>query len=520
MGHMEPSAPAAGVPAARAPDAAEAGRPPGELADFALAPVACIAAGVAALLIAVSARYGYHRDELYFLAAGQHLAWGYPDQPPLVPLLARLAAAIAPGSLVALRLPSAIASAGLVLLTALTARELGAQRGGQVLAALSIAVAPLTIGAGHLLSMTTFGLPAWAALFWLLVRILRTGGERPWLAVGLVAGAGLLDSDLLAFGMAAVVAGLALAGPRQVFRWPWLYAGGAVALAMWAPYLAWQAARGWPELEIAGSIAAGGSGTSEPRWALLPLVIVLCGWLAPFWITGLVRLLRSPALRWCRALGIAFVVLVVIFLVTGGKPYYVGGMFPLLLAAGSQPVLDWARDGRTWLRRGLPGAAVLLTLTAVPVTLPVIPVADLGRSGIAGLNYDAGETVGWPAYVREIAAVYWSLPPAQRAHAIVLGSNYGEAGAVERYGPADGLPAAYSGHNGFWYWGPPPAWATTAVAVGFASANLRFCGRLVLAARLDNRVHVPDDEQGAPVWVCSSLRAPWSAVWPRLRNFG
>ena len=153
----------------------------------------------------------------------------------------------------------------------------------------------------------------------------------------------------------------------------------------------------------------------------------------------------------------AYVVLAAAFVVTGGKPYYLAGMFPLLLAAGAGPVVAWLDRGRTRLRAGLIGAAVALSLTAVPLTLPVLPAADLRHTPIVQLNYDAGETVGWPAYVREIAAVYGSLPAAQRSSAVVLASNYGEAGAVDRYGRAAGLPAVYSGHNGYWYWGPPPA---------------------------------------------------------------
>jgi 4-amino-4-deoxy-L-arabinose transferase-like glycosyltransferase len=511
-----------------------AGRVPQPLPDLAIAPVAGIALSLSGLLIALSARYGYHRDELYFLAAGRHLAWGYPDQPPLVPLIARAMSALAPGSLPVLRLPAAIASAALVLLTAVIARELGAERRAQVLAALAISIAPLVIGAGHLLSTTTFGLPAWALCCWLVLRILRTGGDRLWLLVGLAAGCALFDSDLIGFLLFAIVAGLAIAGPRRPFRSAWLYAGGAVAAALWAPYLAWQAAHGWPELAIARSIANGGSGSSAPRWALLPFALGLFGYLAPVWVAGLVRLLRAGELRWCRAFGIAFIILLIVFTVTGGKPYYLGGMFPVLVGAGAQPTVDWVRRGRAaedsagsrpragppW-RAWLIGGAVALTLTALPITLPLVPVADLNATPVVALNYDAGETIGWPAYVREIASVYRSLPASRRSAAIVLGSNYGEAGAVLRYGPADGLPAAYSGHNGFWYWGPPPAWATTALAVGFGRGQLdQLCGTLRLAARLNNHVAVNDDEQGAPVWVCSSLRAPWAGIWPRLRAFG
>src|SRR5262245_31692210 len=492
------------------------------LPDFASGPVLGIAGGLAALLVAFSGRYGYHRDELYFLVCGQHPAWGYPDQPPLVPLLARLMSSLDATSLVLLRLPSALASAALVAVTGLLARELGGQRAAQVLAAASISVAAVVLGAGHLLSTTTVGLPMWALICWLVVRILRTGDDRLWLAVGLVAGLGLLDSDLVVFLLFAIVAGLAIAGPRRPLRGGWLYAGGLIALVMWLPYLFWQARHGWPELAISRSIATGGSGPSAPRWQLLPQQLVLVSpYLAPVWVTGLVLLLRGPALRWCRALGVAYLVLVAVFLISGGKPYYLAGMFPLLLAAGAQPVVEWTRRGRSRLRRALAGAAVVLSLTSLPIVLPIVPVGSVRHTPIVTLNYDAGETIGWPAYVREIGAVYAALPPARRASTIVLASNYGEAGAVDRFGAADGLPAAYGVHNGFWYWGPPPASATAAVAVGFDPGTLaRVCGTLRLAGRLDNHVGVADDEQGAPVWVCSALRAPWPVLWPRLRVLG
>lgn len=497
--------------------------PAAALPDFAKGPVIATALLLAALLIAFSGRYGYHRDELYFLAGGRHLAWGYPDQPPLVPVIARLMSDLAPASLVVFRLPSAAASAALVVVTGLIARELGAERAAQALAAICIAVAPLVIGAGHLLSTTTFDLPAWALVSWLIVRILRTGNDGLWLAVGLVTGAGLFASDLVAFLLFAVVVALAVAGPRRPFGSPWLYAGGVIALAMWTPYLAWQASHGWPELAISASIARGGSGTSAPRWELLPFQLVLVGvCLSPVWAAGLVGLLRGEALRWCRALGVAFIVLVVVFTVSGGKPYYLGGMFPVLLATGAQPAVEWARRRRPRLRVGLLTAALVLTpLTAIPVSLPVVPVADVHATPIVALNYDAGETIGWPAYVRQIAVVYRSLPAAQRSKTIVLGSNYGEAGAVDHFGQAYGLPAAYGVHNGYWYWGPPAPSATAVVAVGFDRQTLTpVCRTLRLAAHLNNHLGVHDDEQGAPVWICSTLRGSWTAIWPRLRLLG
>jgi len=509
-------------PAAPGTGRLEAGRSgPAELPRLAIGPVAGIAVLLAALLIAFSDRYGYHRDELYFIACGQHLAWGYPDQPPFVPLVARLMTDLAPGSLVVLRLPSALAAAALVLLTGLLTRELGGRRAAQVLACAAVALAPLVTAASHLLSTTTFDLPAWALLAWLLIRILRTGDQRLWLAAGLAAGVGLLDTDLVAFLIIAVVVALVIAGPRAPLRSPWFYAGGVIAAAAWAPYLAWQASHGWPELKVAHSIAAGSSGTSAPWWLIVPEQFVLVAWyFSPIWIAGLVRFFRDPALRWCRAVGVVYPVLAVAFMLTGGKPYYLAAYLPVLLAAGAQPAVDWAARAPGRSRYRLIVAGLAISVLELPITLPVLPVAVVHDTPIVSLNYDAGETIGWPAFVREIAAAGRSLPPAQRAAAIVLTSNYGEAGAVDHFGPADGLPAAYSGHNSFWYWGPPPASATTAIVVGYDRSQLGFCGSVRLGIYLNNHVGVSDDEQGEPVWICTRLTASWRAIWPSQRYFG
>ena len=481
-----------------------------------------IAVATFVLLLATAARYGYHRDELYFLAAGHHLAWGYPDQPPFTPALARLMSAIAPHSLTVLRLPSALASAADVLLTAAIARELGASRVAQTLAAATMAVSSFMLGAGHLLSTTTFGLLAWTALLWCVVRILRTGQQRLWPVAGVVAGVGLLDNDLVAALLVVIAIGLLIAGPRRVLLSPWLWLGVGIAVALWVPYLVWQGQHGWPELHIARSIANGNSGSSQPRWAIVPFQFLLAGiGLAPVWIAGLVRLFRDPALRWVRALGWAYLALIVVMLILGGKPYYVAQMGALLVAAGAQPAIDWLRRGRRGRRVAL-GAAFAVAGVGFLIVLPLVPVGSLHSTPIVGINYDAGETVGWPAYVGEIASVYQQTKASAAGPVDILTTNYGEAGAVDRFGPALGLPHAFSGHMGFWYWGPPPeARPAAVIAVGFSPDELhRFFTDVRLVATLDNHVRVDDDEQGANVLVCSGMRETWRQAWPGFRSFG
>ena len=478
-------------------------------------PVGAIAVASGGLLLAMAGRYGYHRDELYFLTAGRHLAWGYPDQPPLVPALARAADAIDPGSLTLLRLPSVLAAIGIVLVTGLLARDLGGTRAAQALAAGAMAVSTILYGASHLLSTTTFDLLGWSVLTWLFVRILVTGEQRWWPLAGVVAGATLLANSLAAFLVAAFLTGIVLSGPRRslLTAWPWV--SGLVAGVMWSPYLAWQAHHGWPQLEVARAIADGGSGTSAPRWLLLPYQLVLVSpWLTPLWLAGAVRLFRDARLR---ALAWTYPLLVLAFVLTGGKPYYLGGMFPLLLAAGAGPTVAWLRDGR----RGLAVVAFVLSLPGLIVTLPIVPVGEVHRLSIEKVNYDVGETIGWPSYVEQIATVYRQIPAAERPAAAIVTSNYGEAGAVDRFGAALGLPPAFSGHNGYWYWGPPPAATSTVVAVGFDQATLeRSFADVRAGARLDNPYGVDNDERGALVLVCRGPRADWSALWPRFMRTG
>ena len=487
---------------------------------FAWVAVTGISALLALALLATSGRYGYHRDELYFLAAGRHLAWGYPDQPALVPALARLMSAVAPHSLVVLRLPSDLAAAGTVLLTGVIARELGATKAAQAVAAGCTALGTLVLATGHLLSTAAFNLTIWLIMLLLATRLLRTEDTRLWLAMGAVAGVGLNISDLVGFLAFAIVAGIAIAGPRHLLMSTWLYAGGLLAALLWMPYLVWQARHDWPQIAIARSIAHGGSGTSAPRWLLLPEQLVLVSpYLAPVWIAGLVCLFRRPRLRPFRALGVAWIVLALAFLVTGGKPYYLGAMLPFLLAAGAEPTVDWAR--RRPRHRILLTAGFVLSLTALPVTLPLLPAGVVHRTPIVAFNYDVGETIGWPPVVDEVARVYGRLPSDTKQSTAIVASNYGEAGAVDRFGPQLGLPHVFGVQNAYWLWGPPPASATAFLAIGFDKAKLAgACRTLTLETRLNNLLDINDDEQGQPVWRCSGLLTPWSSLWPRLRDYG
>jgi Dolichyl-phosphate-mannose-protein mannosyltransferase len=478
-----------------------------------------IGAGVAAVLIAFASGYGYHRDELYFLAAGEHLDWAYADQGPLTPLIARAMSELDPGSLTVLRLPSALAAGLTVLLTGFLARELGGERRAEAIAAGCAAVASIVLFTGHLLSTSTFDLLCWTAVTWLAVRAIRTGDDRLWLVAGVVVGLGLLNKPLPAFLAVGLLVGVVLAGPRRLLRNTYVWAGAAIALVLWSPWIVWQVEEGWPQLDVSRSIAAGESASSEPWWLMVPFQVLLVSpLLAPVWIAGLVRLVRDPAVRDFRFLAWAWVVLAVVFMASGGKPYYLAGLLPALIAAGATPTQRWLERGSRRLRKAAFGAALgLSAIVGAIVALPVLP-ADQTEPVVA-VNEDVGETIGWPEFVETVADVHRELPNAERA--VILTDNYGEAGAIDRYGPALGLPPAYSGHNAYWDWGPPKGRGGPVIAVGLEpgdlTATLRDCRP---AARIDNPDGVENEEQGNLVTVCRSPVEPWSQVWPELRQLG
>lgn len=497
-------------------DASASGRPADPRPALAVAALLGLAGGVALVLVIFAGGYGYHRDELYFLAAGDHLAWGYADQGPLTPLLAHVMDGVAPGSLTVLRLPSALMAGSTVLVTGLIAYEFGARRRAQLIAASCAAVASVLLVLGHLLSTATFDLLAWSVITWLVARVIRLGDQRLWVLAGVVAGIALLNKPLTAFLLVALGVGVVVVGPRRLLRSGWLWAGLVIAVVLWCPWLSWQARHGWPQLDVSSSIAAGGSASSQPRWALLPFQFLLVSpVLAPVWIAGLVALLRRRPMRQFRLFAAAWLFLAVAFLATGGKPYYLAGMFPVLLAAGALETDAWLERGSPRRRATLLWSMVILScLVSAVIALPLLPAKDTGP--VIAMNADVGETVGWPDLTRTVSSVYRSAGP----DAVIFTANYGEAGAIDRYGPALGLPAAYSGHNAFGYWGPPPDRAGPVVTVGLDDTQLRHFRGCRVAARIDNSAGVDNDEHDEPIDLCSGTRGPWSRNWPELRHLG
>jgi len=472
--------------------------------------------------LAVAGRYGFHRDELYYLAAGRHPSLGYVDYPPITAWMARLSTLVFGHSLVGLRAWPAMAGAVIVVLGGLIARELGGGRFAQILAALLVLCSPMFLGSNSMFQTVSFDELTWAVCLYLVARLLARGGPpRLWLAIGVAFGIGLETKyTILVLGMGFAV-GLALTAQRRwlVTPWPWLAA--LIAAALLAPNLVWQATHGWPTLEFLGNHNAEMAAENPPTRFVSEQLLLIGFALVPLWIAGLVHLLRHPRFR---MLGLAAVVVILVLLVQRAKSYYAGPVYPVLLAAGAisfERFLSRQTSPRRRRRqvRSMIVALAISSVMAAPFALPVLPIDQMVRYHLDELRSDYAEMLGWPELVGTVAAAYRSLPPDERATARVLAANYGEAGAVDWFGPRLGLPSAISGHDTFWFWRPRQRTVGPLLTLGYQAPELRsLCGDLRRVGTVTNDAGADNEERGGPIYLCRDLRIPLES-WPAFRRF-
>ena len=502
--------PAVALADADPPPAAPVTRPP-----VAWLPIGSAVATAAAVLLATASGYGFHRDELYFLMLRP--AWGYVDQPPLTPLLARAAAAVFGDTPTGVRVPAVLCVGLGIVLIALIARELGGARLAQTLAAWGYAFAAVPMLSGHYMVTATVDTALWIAVLLLVTRALVRDEPRWWLAAGAVVGLALSNKLLIVLLLISLAIGLLAVGPRAALRSGWLWAGAALAVVVGSPSLIYQATHHFPQVTMAGAIA-----DPTNRILLIPFQFLMIGLpLLSIVYAGFRGLWRRPEWRAVRAMPIAYLASLILTLIGAGQVYYPFGLLAYVFAAGTVPVAEWI--GRAHTRARLGREVAYLSLNAVLtvlIGLPVLPVTVVGHSPVVAINPTVQDTIGWPTYVRTLAAVYQDLPADQKAHTVVLTGNYGEAGAIVHYGSQYGLPAVYSGQNQLWYDGPPPAADTIVVAW---QENPRFAMSVFddcrVAATMDNGVGVDNEEQGSAVLVCRVPAAGWAATWPRLQHY-
>jgi hypothetical protein len=500
-----------------------------------LAIVLAIALGRLVLHLATASRYGYFGDELYFLACGEHLDWGYVDQPPLVGVVAWLVRKTLGTSLLAVRLPSALAGSALVVLAGLLARELGGGRFAMALSAAATAFALVFVAMSYLFTMNAFEPLFWTGCAYLLARIMRTGNERLWPWFGLVAGLGLQNKYSMAVYGAGLAAGVLLTPARRMLAGPWIWLGGLVAGLVFLPNVIWNVRHGWPFFELMRNLRESGRDVAlSPLEYLGHQVLIVNPATLPVWLAGLGFLLLAPRARPFRAIGWAYLATLATWLATHGKDYYLAPAYATLFAAGGVAIEGFTAEGP---RRRLRPAIVLLLAASVPLfpmVLPILPpeqVAAYGRRiGVeppatekaharAALPHHFAWQFGWDEMVAAVAAAYRALPPQEQARAAVIGNNYGESGAVDLLGRKHGLPLRALGvHQSYWLWGPGPPGKDVLIVLGDRPEALRrWCGDVQVAAELHHPLGAV--WENGPVLVCREPRMSLQEAWPQIKKW-
>ena len=483
----------------------------------------------------VAAHDNFFRDELYYIAASRHLDFGFVDYPPLVAVAAGLARLLFGDSLVALRLFPAIAGVIIVLLTADMARRMGAGIAAQVLAALLAALGPLVMGSSGLLTMDPFDILWWTLCAWTVVLIITKQEPRLWLLFGLFAGLGLENKLTMGFYAGALVIGLLLSSQRRLLFNRWLVFGGLIALVLISPYIIWNAVHGFPTLEFTRAYAGGKTYQATPLEFLGAQMAQMNIFAVPLWLGALYFLFFTKIGKPYRAFGWAYLFLYIFFMIQKAKFYWLSGAYPALFAAGSYALELWVRE-RTrlrWLQPGYVGLIVLSGLFFVPFAIPILPSetfiglrAALGNVDVKQENLATSELpqnyadrYGWREIVEGVKAAYDRLPPEEQKQACVFTDDYGQAAAVDFYGPALGLPKALSGHNSYFIWGPQGCTGKVLITLGADPEGLKdYFERVEVVGKTACKYCLPF-ENDRVITLAYNLKAPLEEVWPAVKSY-
>lgn len=508
--------------------------PAGRRRSGALLVAACFAAAKLLVHFLTNGGYGYFRDELYFLACGEHPDWGYVDHAPMVGAAAWFARRLMGDSLFALRLLPAVAGALKVLLTGLLVREFGGGKFAAALACLCVLVAPIYLGIDTLFSMNAFEPVFWMTCALAVTLAVGRGEPRWWLLFGVAAGLGLQNKHSMLFFGFAVLVGLVLTPARRALASKWFWMGGVLALVIFLPNVIWEYRHDWATLELLGNVGKTGKNVEvSPVEFVAQQVLMLHPLTLPVWAAGLWFLLFDREGRRFRLLGIAYVVVLALMIALKGKNYYTQAVYPLLFAAGGVVFERLvARRRARWLKFAYPLVLVAGGAALAPLVLPVLPVerflryqdalgvkppkTEVGHEGPLPQHF--GDMFGWPETVAEVARVYHSLPPAEREKAAVYASNYGEAGAVDFFGPRHGLPKAISPHQNYFLWGPRHYTGEVLILLRSKREDAeRACASVEEAGRVGHPYAMAEEHY--TIYVCRGLRQPLRELWPSLKHW-
>ena len=497
-----------------------------------------------ALHLCTAWRYGYFRDELYFIACGRHLAWGYVDQPPLVAFIAWLVQPAHDG-LIALRLLACVAAALTAYVAAAVARDLGGGRFAQWFAAVAVALTPAYLLLGNVLTTTSFEPLSWTLVIALVIRSVtqRSKGNiaRTWLALAGTIAFGLYGKYSMALLVAALLIGLLLTRERRVFATRWLPLTAALVAILMLPNLWWQAAHGWPFFTVLQGDAAHRHAFNN-GWLLesqnlagnalsfaVEQLVYTNPLAAPVWLCGLIAPFIGPRLRELRFVSIAYAVLFVVAVALEAKGYYIIGVYGALLAIGAVVI----ERAAIWVRAALFAALAVTAFATLPLSIPVLPIDGfIAYSQALGLTGRNGETAhviqpiyaeefGWDRLAQDVASVYDALPAETRHDTAIYADTYADAGAIDFFGPAYGLPSAISSQNSYWLWGTHGYSGATMIAIGASRFELlRGYYRSCKLVRTSNEPLKWVVEGPSPIYLCTGPTIPLEQIWPHLRWYG
>jgi hypothetical protein len=496
-------------------------------------------------------RYGYFRDEFDYMSCGDHLAWGYVDQPPLIPFLIHICRAVLGDSLRSVRFIPAVASSLLVVQTAVIARELGGRAYAILLSAICVAVAPQYLSNGSLLGTNCLEPNLWMACAYFTILAIKRSDPRYWLWFGIFAGIGLEEKYSIALFGFGIVVGLLLTAQRRAFLSPWMWLGGLAAFLIFLPNLLWNIHNHWPFVQLMHNIREDGRDIVLPFGPyLLQQTLLVLPLTAPIWIRGLIAFLFFKRLKPYRALGWCYLVCFTVFFLLHGKNYYLTPVYPMLMAAGAV-IIEAAIDGRksdvpesaplktrprrlTWLKATI--VILLLASAALPAPLvvPIFspdhflaylkylpikpPVMEHGHER-APLPQWYADQFGWQEIVDETAKAYNKLSPEERPGCAIFGQDYGQAGAIDFLGRRYGLPPALSGHQTYWLWGPRGYSGNCLIVLDDTRERLEelFDHVEYVGASADNPYAL---EKEISVYICRGAKfGTLEKVWPQLKKW-
>ena len=482
--------------------------------------------------MAISGNYGYFRDELYYIIAGQRLSFGYVDFPPMIAFLAFVMNFVAQDSLVAVHVIPALASSALVVVAGKIASELGGGRKAQVLAAIAT-VFSASLAVGSIFSMDVLDMLWWTMLAYLLIKIIKQENRNPklWVAFGIVAGIGLMTKLTIAFFLLSVLVAIVFTSKRSYLKSKWLWVGGSLAILILLPYIVWNSENSWATVDFFfhhGGLNGGGPISFLAYQFLIAGILGL-----PLAVCGLYFFFRTKIGRPFATLGISFLILLALFTLINAKPYFIMGAYPFLFAAGAILIESASKRRRFVFPTYLVGILLIGVLLA-PLYSPVLPpqtfvqnygfLSGAGNGAAAQQNAGAfpqylGDRFGWNTMTRTVAKVYQNLTAQEQSQACILTQNYGEASALTLLGKAYNLPPVISGHNNYYIWGPGKCSGAVLIIIGYQLSDFQGYFKTLYVAANNTCSYCMSSEDNIPVIVGIGLDAPLQSVWPMIKNY-